>query len=632
MDQLQCVSLKSSIYKDIEFYNLKMIHHINWFQLGWASKTTDTFKKMSAEDFKQLMRRIKSYFQQETIFQTQFVMLENEIGGTPRFQGVTTKKIYDAYTNFIHFMQNSKSDTLFKYTDLKQRIFQTAIEMCERYEKWTPNQEQKQALQMLCETSMLFIVGEGGTGKSSIVNCFIKSCMQYIDGIRIIILTPTGKAAIRMREILSRYEIGCSQVDVSTIHLFDKTCKKDKKEYDIVIVDETSMFGIEHQDILLRNITNAPRVVFMGDYHQLPSICGSDFLYQMKTALRDSLVELKTNERVSASNSELKGFLTRIRNTENYHYTNSNCYELSQTIPFSLKSSGNVVWMTYSEFIKHIHTIFGDKFVELSGQLRFHTQCLFHKNIGKYDNDLQTLFVSIRRHCMTHIRQQMGVSEKPFDIENMQMISVGDIVINTKNVYLKDTQIMNGTFGVVQEIRTYVIHSRLSVKVYKVQFEMSQSKSGHNVPQYFHNVVQKRLSRENTERFKQQLREYCVTLLDDYYTWFEKSLVTVLQLPYITTVHKAQGSQWNEVVVFLESKKSNASMIADVDKQLFYTACSRAKEKLYIVCPDKISINKMKIRDEYNCPISQTDFLGALYLESTKNYYRRNTDTLENAN
>jgi len=60
------------------------------------------------------------------------------------------------------------------------------------------------------------------------------------------------------------------------------------------------------------------------------------------------------------------------------------------------------------------------------------------------------------------------------------------------------------------------------------------------------------------------------------------SELNALLLGYCLTVHKSQGSEWKKV--FLVIHQSHATM---TQRELLYTACTRAREELYIICePD----------------------------------------------
>lgn len=62
------------------------------------------------------------------------------------------------------------------------------------------------------------------------------------------------------------------------------------------------------------------------------------------------------------------------------------------------------------------------------------------------------------------------------------------------------------------------------------------------------------------------------------------SEINAMLLGYALTVHKAQGSEWRKV--FFVSHQSHATMM---QRELIYTAVTRAKEELYIICePDAL--------------------------------------------
>ncbi len=69
-------------------------------------------------------------------------------------------------------------------------------------------------------------------------------------------------------------------------------------------------------------------------------------------------------------------------------------------------------------------------------------------------------------------------------------------------------------------------------------------------------------------------------------------LITMAREPpfcLIATVHKVKGAEADNVAVFLDATKQvSANMMVELDGELsvFYVACTRAKDKLYIVQPE----------------------------------------------
>jgi len=60
-------------------------------------------------------------------------------------------------------------------------------------------------------------------------------------------------------------------------------------------------------------------------------------------------------------------------------------------------------------------------------------------------------------------------------------------------------------------------------------------------------------------------------------------------LGYCLTVHKAQGSEWRKV--FFVTHQSHATML---QRELLYTAVTRAKEELYVICEPETFTNGIR--------------------------------------
>lgn len=65
--------------------------------------------------------------------------------------------------------------------------------------------------------------------------------------------------------------------------------------------------------------------------------------------------------------------------------------------------------------------------------------------------------------------------------------------------------------------------------------------------------------------------------------------VNALLLAYALTVHKAQGSEWRKV--FLAFHQSHATMM---QRELLYTAVTRAREELYVICEPETFVKGIK--------------------------------------
>lgn len=89
-------------------------------------------------------------------------------------------------------------------------------------------------------------------------------------------------------------------------------------------------------------------------------------------------------------------------------------------------------------------------------------------------------------------------------------------------------------------------------------------------------------STDDEDRVRQCSHKIKVRLIDSDRTIELKTAsdVNKLSLGFAMSVHKSQGSEWRKVFFILH--ESHATMM---QRELMYTACTRAKEELYVICP-----------------------------------------------
>jgi exodeoxyribonuclease V alpha subunit len=130
---------------------------------------------------------------------------------------------------------------------------------------------QKQALRKAIAGKVLVLTGGPGTGKTTLVNSLVRILEKK--GQRIVLASPTGRAAKRLSEVTGR--------EAKTIHrLLEyspaeggfKRNEDNPMDADLVVIDEASMVDILLMNHLLKAIPVTATLVLVGDVDQLPSV------------------------------------------------------------------------------------------------------------------------------------------------------------------------------------------------------------------------------------------------------------------------------------------------------------------------------------------------------------------------
>jgi exodeoxyribonuclease V alpha subunit len=376
-------------------------------------------------DFTKYLLENKINCSVESILKNDLLYVENE--------NVYLKEVYNAEIksakilskSFYRELNNNIQDIIEEYEDRNYQLHET----------------QKEAVKVLFKEPLSILTGGAGTGKTTVTKCAIE-CLES-HGYECILLAPTGKAALRMREVTNRQArtihsltyILESDEDLDGDYFFDKfKCSINSKK--ILIVDEFSMVDQILFYRLLRLIIekelNIIKVIMIGDPYQLQSVGSGKVLSDLLESNKIKHVKLTKTFRQQEGNVIIQES-TNVRNA----------------LPV------NVELKTNEFFVKE----FSEQLLDtLIAKIRpkFLSDVDFYRNVQ--------ITTSLNKTC--------DVINEKFRRDNKNRFAVNDKVINLKND--SDRGIVNGDFGIVQSIREEQITDKKKTEITTVYFYDSE--------------------------------------------------------------------------------------------------------------------------------------------------------------
>lgn len=174
--------------------------------------------------------------------------------------------------------------------------------------------EQREAVIGAVLAPVACISGGAGTGKTTILQAVLAVYRALADELIIKQVALSGRASQRMSESTG-YE-ACTIAKLISDHLGEG--KKPLPEHILLIIDEASMIDIFSMYRLCGILTEATRILFVGDVAQLPPI-GAGLVFHSLTKPNMPLPTFNLSQvKRQASESGIYRFATAIRNSETY--------------------------------------------------------------------------------------------------------------------------------------------------------------------------------------------------------------------------------------------------------------------------------------------------------------------------
>ncbi len=415
--------------------------------------------------------------------------------------------------NYLLLKKKDKIKNISKTIDLLENLFGIKY-----------NDMQKKAVISSLENNITIITGGPGTGKTTIIKAIVeayKSINEYtMDDINknLVLLAPTGRASKRIREATGFY--------ASTIHKFLKWNKENdefmvnenNKSYaKFIIIDETSMIDIFLLDNLFKGLFDDIKLIFVGDYNQLPSVLPGQILKDMVDSKVINTIELRDLYRQKEDS-----YIVNLA-----HEINSG--NLSKEV-FTKKADYNFIECDRYSIERLIVDI-----------------CNKYKEKGYSEKDIQILapmYKGINGIDNLNSKLQDVFNPKKDQIEISFLnnkFRENDKILQTKNI--SESDISNGDIGKIEKI------------------------------DLVDNTVLLDFDGEILECSKQDLEN--------------------VKLGYSISIHKAQGSEFDIVIIPMDTSFSRM-----LYKKLIYTAVTRAKKYLILVGEKEALFSSIRNKEE----------------------------------
>ncbi len=389
--------------------------------------------------------------------------------------------------------------------------------------------KQKEAIRAVNDNNVTVITGGPGTGKTTIIKSIINIYQEK--GNKVVLTAPTGRASKRMTETTGEeastlhrlLEIG--KINEDYLHAKDNDYEGAPIDGDVIIVDEVSMVDVFLMNYLLKCIYQGTKLVLVGDSDQLPSVGPGSVLKDIIESKKIETVYLDKIFR-QAAKSKIIMNSHRVNNGETFITKDEEEKEMKQDF-FFIKESNQ------DKILEQVISL-------CNGRLQ---------NYGNYD-----FFQSIQVLTPTK-KGMLGTKELNKALQES---------LNPHSDY-KAEKVVGGTI--------YRIGDR--VMQIKNNYDIFWERNVHNYETgsgVFNGEIGTILAIDEQEK------QVKIKFDDEKICWYGYSELDQIEHSYSITIHKAQGSEFD--VVILPIVPSAPVLLT---RNLLYTGLTRAKKLMIVI-------------------------------------------------
>ncbi len=559
----------------------------------------DELSKISAEKLPNLIYDMKENCKKDEmpLIKKPFVVFEKHLFATKYF--LAKCGIEDQITKIL---KKRTSNTFEASKDEIDEYFKKLTNI-------TLNDEQKEAIRRGLEENLI-ITGGPGTGKTTVVCYLLWKLLQNqeVQDYTLYLAAPSGKAADRLKESISdelskinrsleedekKIFDKLNNSESYTIHrLLSYNPSKNSFSYNrdnqfnaksIFVIDEASMIDISLFASLLEAIPDDAIVFILGDEDQLPSVDAGMVLGELLSSKKDSVTELKNSVRFKEDSEigRLKNAVQAGVIPSEVNFTDCEKWKGEFYIPEKQNGTCKEYPVTYLEVtgetqkeksaqIKDLVIKWSEKFYDNLAEngncvfsLKDHPREVVLDSIWKEANSARILCAE-RRYLRGVEELNKKISSHIIKKNDIKMdgeeFFAGELLMLTKNQ--KMFTLYNGDTGIVFEVKD----AESVIKYLMVKKTVKKSDS------------------ENKDSYSSELTFGSIFQIGSYIFYPIYLLPRdSLEIAYSITIHKAQGSGYEAILIFLPENSNNQLL----NRQILYTALTRTKGSTYLVAnPD----------------------------------------------
>ena len=399
------------------------------------------------------------------------------------------------------------------------------------------SEKQKEAIRTINDNNVTIITGGPGTGKTTIIKSIIEIYKQK--KYKIVLCAPTGRAAKRMTETTGEeaqtlhrlLEIG--KVDDDVFYKKDEDFEGAPIDADIIIVDEMSMVDMFVMSYLLDCIYLGTKLILVGDTDQLPSVGPGSVLKDIISSEKISTVHLDKIFR-QAARSKIIVNAHRVNNGQKFIQKDDS--ELSENAKedfFFIKENNQ------EKILEQVLSL-------CNGRL---------KKFGDYD-----FFENIQVLTPTK-KGMLGTKELNKSLQQE---------LNPP----REGEPEKASMGVIFRIGDRIMQTKNNYDMYWERREGDSIETGNGVFNGEIGTITNINEKEKNIRIKFD---------DDKVCWYEFNDLEQIDHSYCITIHKAQGSEFDVVIMIVPQA---APML--LTRNLLYTGLTRAKKLLIVIGNDRV--------------------------------------------